>query len=90
MRKAVKSMAMAMLMIAGTPIVASATTIQLYEFFGYVPCTKGQIGCGQWPSPPRAWVRLSFANGLPAPECLQLQQQSVALTGAGFCNPPLR
>jgi hypothetical protein len=63
---------------------AQATT---YTFYGYVACTKGQLGCAQWPEPPHPWVTFRFGNGLPQAECASLQQASRALTGDGFCEP---
>lgn len=62
---------------------------QTYDFFGYVPCTKGTFGCSQWPDRGRPWVRIFFGNGFTAADCLALQTESIALVGAGFCNPPL-
>ena len=73
-------------LVFSAPALAADTA---YSFFGYLSCTKGQIGCAQWPSGAHPWVRLSFGNNLTAAECLPYQQESVALTGAGFCNPPI-
>jgi hypothetical protein len=73
--------------VAVLPLCAQAQTTT-YSFFGYVPCSGGAInGC----SMDRGHgVRFTFGNGLTAAECLQYQETSIALTGMGFCNPPIK
>lgn len=83
--------------IAWVPLVALAQTSN-ETFMGYIPCVWVSLPSPPYPSGANKngcvmqrgnSVRFTFGNGLTVPECLAYQEASQALTGMGFCEPPV-